>query len=209
MVALQGLVFVVDDDAEVRMSLRWLLEAKGLEVRDFDSGRAFLGYSLPDQPACLLLDLRMAEMSGIDLREALTARRIQLPTIMITGHGDVAAAVRAMKTGLVDFLEKPVDDDTLLNAVERALTLSNRNQADGNRQAEWHRRLMSLSKRERQVLECMLQGKMNKSMARGLGIAIKTVESHRARVMKKLGVSSLAELVREVLTVDPRYGSSD
>ncbi len=196
-------VFVVDDDAPVRDSLAFLLQAAGFPVRTFASGEAFLQAWRPHWRGCLLTDVRMPGLDGLGLQQALAQRGADLPVIVMSGHGDIPLAVRAMKNGAQDFLEKPFDDAVLLERLNqcRAADESRRQAA---RQREARRRILErLTPRERQVLDCLVEGKPNKIIAAELGISPRTVEVHRARVMEKLGVRSLPELVRFVLSAAP------
>lgn len=187
-------IFVIDDDQTLRGSLRWLLESLRHNVQTYASAREFLSAYDPVQPGCLVLDVRMPEISGLQLQEILTQRGIRIPVIMITGHGDVSMAVRAMKAGALDFIEKPFNDQELLDRVQQALAMDAR-----QRREEAHRqiaieRLELLTPREREVLEKVVSGKHNKVIATELGISMKTVEAHRAKVMEKMAVNSAAEL---------------
>jgi two-component system response regulator FixJ len=192
-------VFVVDDDEAMRSSLEWLIESEGLPVETFDSAQAFLDAYYPGRAGCALLDVRMPGMSGLELQEHLRQQQIRIPVIIITGHGDVPMAVRAMKAGALDFIEKPFDDDTLLATIQRAIEVdaSQRTQQAGR--AELAARLAQLTPREHEVMLMVTDGKSNKEIANELGVSAKTVEAHRARVMEKMEARSLAELVRMVL----------
>jgi two-component system response regulator FixJ len=192
-------VLLVDDDAAVRDSLRALLEAEGYAVRDFDSSKKLLADPVLMRAACLITDIRMPEMDGLALQEELAGRKIGLPVIVITGHGDVPLAVRAMRAGAVDFLEKPFDDELLLASVKRALAVSvqSRSQASLVQIAEQHIGL--LTARERQVLEQLVAGRPNKVIAYELDISPRTVEIHRAHLMEKMQAKSLSDLVRMAL----------
>ncbi|MFO0982574.1 MAG: response regulator [Planctomycetota bacterium] len=196
-------VFVVDDDPAVRDSLRMLLKSVHLRSETFASAQQFLDQYDPEQPGCLLLDVRLPGMSGPDLMARLSERQIKLPTIIITGHGDVPLAVRAMKSGALDFLEKPFNDQMILEGIQRALKLD----ADlRNRRAERSHaaaRLARLTPGERAVLDRMVVGEPYKVIATALGVSYKTVEARRARIMAKLQAKSLAELVRLALIVAP------
>jgi two-component system response regulator FixJ len=189
-------VFVVDDDASVRESLRWMVGSLDLPVETYATAREFLGAQNGGRPGCLVLDLRMPEMGGLDLQSELAARQIRLPIIMISGHADVASAVRALKAGAIDFLEKPFARTELLARVQEALAMDAK-----ARQAEAERIRVEgcvsrLTPRERQVMELVVSGKTNKTIAAELGLCEKTVEVHRARVMTKMEADSLAHLVR-------------
>lgn len=194
-------IFVVDDDEAVRLSLRALLESAGFDVADFPSALAFLdGYST-DLSGCVVADIRMPDMDGLALQEELAERDLRLPFIAMTGHGDVPLAVRAMKAGAVDFIEKPFEADDLIAAVERALALS-RNTSAGSRSAEAAELVAALTARERQVLEHLVAGHANKVIAYELDISPRTVEVHRANLMDKLKVRSLPEVVRIALAAE-------
>jgi FixJ family two-component response regulator len=193
------LVHVVDDDPAVRRSLAWLLEGDGLVVQTHASAEDFLDALIPELPGCALVDLRMPGMSGLELQQALAARGVALPIVFVTAHGDVPLAVAAMRRGAVDFIEKPFNDEALLEAVNRALGADVRQRGGDKERAEFRARIATLSPREREVLEAVVAGKPNKLIAASLGIAIKTVEVHRARVMDKMGAGSLATLVRLVI----------
>jgi two-component system response regulator FixJ len=189
-------VFVVDDDPAIRESLRWLIESVGLNVKIFTTAQEFLeGYD-PSLPGCLVLDVRMPGMSGLDLQNELAARKVNIPILIITGHAEVPVAVRAMKAGALDFIEKPFSDQLLLDRVRRAIEKDAEfRQADSLR-TEVAARLAQLTPREREVMDLVIAGKANKVIASELGLSPKTVEVHRAHVMKKMQVDSLADLVR-------------
>ena len=196
------LVHVVDDDEAVRDSLSLLLEAAGLSVRTYDSATAFLK-ALPNLGAgCVLTDVRMPELDGLELQRRLAELGIRLPVIVMTGHGDVPIAVEALKAGAADFLEKPFDDVQLLAAVSSALAASQRTRDEEVAMAGIARRLASLTPREREVLDKLVAGQPNKTIAYDLGSSPRTVEVHRARVMEKMGVRSLPELVRMTIAAE-------
>ncbi len=196
-------VFVVDDDESVRGSLRFLLRSAGLESRAFGSAPEFLAAYDPAQPGCLVLDVRMPGMSGLELQQELILRGAVIPVIFITGHGDIPMAVEAMQHGAHDFLQKPFRDEDLIERVRRALAKDAKARASLEEHNAIRARLDSLTPREREVLALMARGKPNKIMAHELGVSQRTVEIHRARVMEKSGASSLAELVRMVMDVEP------
>lgn len=189
-------VYVVDDDPSVRVAMERLLKSVGLTVKTFASAQEFLDQATPEWSGCLIVDLRMPGMGGLDLQDQLSARQVSLPVIFLTGYGTVPASVRAMKAGAVDFLEKPVDDQTLLDAVHKALERdrgARRNQAE---MQALHQRLAALTPREYEVLTFIISGRLNKQAAAELGTTEKTIKVHRARIMEKLQCASLAELVR-------------
>ena len=192
----QVTVFVVDDDQAMRSSLQWLIESVGLAVESFASADEFLTSYYPGRAGCLLLDVRMPGMSGLELQEYLNAHEIKIPVIIITGHGDVHMAVRAMKRGAIDFIEKPFHDEVLLDAIRNALNLDERRRGYQAERAELAARLAQLTPREHEVMDMVTEGKSNKEIAKTLGVSAKTVEAHRARVMEKMQAGSLAELVR-------------
>lgn len=192
-------VHVIDDDADVRQSLAFLLSTAGLAVRVHESAVAFLK-ALPDaQDGCIVTDVRMPEMDGLELQQRLKEMKVGMPVIVITGHGDVHLAVSAMKAGAIDFIEKPFDDDTLLAAIRAALTRHAEDAQRQSRTAEVRARMETLSDREREVLDGLVAGKPNKIIAHELGISARTVEVYRANVMTKMRADSLSELVRMAL----------
>ncbi|MFO1427785.1 MAG: response regulator transcription factor [Steroidobacteraceae bacterium] len=197
-------VYIVDDDEAVRSSLRLLLKSVGLPAIAYGSARDFLGAYDPDQPGCLVLDVRMPGMSGLELQEELNRRGAIIPVIFITGHGDIPMAVEAMQHGAFDFLQKPFRDQDLIDRIQRGLETDARNRADLREQEQIRERYDSLTPREREVLALVTQGKANKVMAGDLGVSQRTVEIHRARVMEKMGASSLAQLVRMVMDLEKR-----
>ena len=192
-------VFIVDDDEAVRSSLRLLLKSVGLVPAALGSAREFLDKYDPTQPGCLVLDVRMPEMSGLELQEKLNLQGAVIPVIFITGHGDVPMAVEAMRAGAYDFLQKPFRDQDLIDRIQRALQKDRASRTVLNERSLIHERLESLTPREREVLTMVTAGKPNKTMAADLGVSQRTVEIHRARVMEKMGASSLAQLVRMVM----------
>jgi two-component system, LuxR family, response regulator FixJ len=197
------IVFVVDDDEGVRNSLRFLLKSVGLPARALASAGEFLESYESSQPGCLVLDVRMPGMSGLELQQQLNLRGAVIPVIFITGHGDIPMAVEAMQQGAFDFLQKPFRDQDLIDRIQRALERDGRNRAALDEHARIRERLDSLTPREREVLALMTRGKPNKIMAAELGLSQRTVEIHRARVMEKSGAASLAQLVRMVLDLEP------
>jgi two-component system response regulator FixJ len=191
-------VFVVDDDADVRESLRILLQSAALPVQGFASAGAFLEGHFSDG-GCLILDISMPSMSGLQLQEEIARAGLSLPVIVLTGHGDVQAAVQAMKAGAVDFIEKPFDGEALLASVERALELGRQLRGRAAREEAARHALAALTARESQVLDHLVRGQPNKVVAYELGISPRTVEIHRARIMSKLKTRSLSDVVRIAL----------
>jgi FixJ family two-component response regulator len=189
-------VYLVDDDASVLRGLGRLLAAAGLKVAAFDSPREFLERFDPTAPGCLILDVAMPELSGPELQQALAARCSELPIVFLTGHGDIPTSVQAMKRGAADFLTKPVDEETLLAAIRDALEKDGALREAREELARIERRLASLTPREREVLERVVDGRLNKQIAAELGTVEKTIKVHRASVMQKLGVRTLADLVK-------------
>jgi two-component system, LuxR family, response regulator FixJ len=194
-------VMVVDDDAGVRNAMRSLLKSVGLTAALYPSAQEFLAAYDPDQPGCLVLDIRMPGMSGMDLQQQLNLRGAVVPVIFMTGHGDIPMAVEAMQHGAFDFLQKPFRDQELLDRVQRALARDAETRARMRHTDRIRERLASLSPREREVLDLVTQGKANKMVAGDLGVSQRTVEIHRAHVMQKMEAGSLAELVRMMMTV--------
>lgn len=197
----EQLVYIVDDDEALRDSLLWLLDSTGIKAQAFDSAEAFLNAWSTRMSGCLVLDIRMPGMSGLELQEKLAALHSTLPIIFITGHGDVPMAVSALKNGAVDFIEKPFNDQDMVNLIHTALAEDRKHHDSRMLEADAQRRIDALTPREREVLELIVAGRLNKQIADDLGISIKTVEVHRARVMEKMGVNSLAELVQHVMSV--------
>jgi two-component system response regulator FixJ len=199
----EPVVHVIDDDDAVRDSLRFLLECAGHTVRDYPSAIAFLDSPpLEDGLAvgCIITDVRMPEMTGVELMKCLQERCVSEPVIVITGHADVPMAIQAMKAGAVDFIEKPFSDEAILAAVRSGLDAHNRSIQVNREQREVQARIASLSQREREVLDGLVDGKANKVIAHKLGISVRTVEVYRAHVMTKMQVRSLSELVRLAVT---------
>ena len=191
------IVFVIDDDDSVRRSLERLLRSVDLDVETFASGRDFLRKPMPDRPACVVLDLRLPDPSGLELQESLIRSGHDVPIIFISGHADVPSSVRALKAGAVDFLQKPFSDQALLDIIHGAL-LRDREARRGRAEiADIRLRFDTLTPRERDVLRLVIQGRINKRIAGDLGISEKTVKFHRAQMMKKMQAGSVAELVRQ------------
>lgn len=193
-------VFLVDDDEPVRRAIGLLLKSAGLACETFSSGDDFLASFDPSRPGCLLTDMRMPGISGLDLQGRLKDAGHDLPVIIITGHGDVPVAVRALKQGAVDFIEKPFSEQALLDAVNRALALDKGNRAEQARRVNFQEMFHSLSEREVEVMNLVVAGHPNKIIADDLGLSIKTVEFHRGNVMTKLQVESVVELVKLVIS---------
>lgn len=195
----QVTVFVVDDDRAVRDSLALLVQSVGLEVETFAGAREFLDAYRPDRPGCLITDIRMPGMSGLDLQERLTEDGYHIPVIVLTGFGDVPAAVRALKGGAVDFVEKPFNPQALLDLVQQAIARDTELREQAAREADVAERVALLTPREQEVMALVVAGKANKVVAIDLAISERTVELHRGRIMKKMQARSLAELMRIVL----------
>lgn len=189
-------VFIVDDDEAVRDSLSFLMQSVGLKTESFDSADSFLQANPVERAGCLLLDIRMPGMSGLELQGLLGERGIRLPVIFISGHADVPMAVRALKAGAFDFVEKPFNDQLLLDCVQRAIESDRQQRQNEAQLEEWSERMATLTPREREVMELVVEGAANKMISATLGVSLKTVEAHRARVMEKLKADSLSHLVR-------------
>jgi len=200
-VSTETIVHVIDDDDAARDSLAFLFESADIAVRSYASAAAFLAVAPSLSDGCVVTDVRMPEINGIEMLKRLKAKGIGLPVIVITGHADIALAVEAMKSGAVDFMEKPFDDEAMLRAVRAALLRHGKTREEGQERAEIRQRLAVLSNREHQVLEGLVAGHANKRIAHDLDISPRTVEIYRAHVMTKMGASSLSELVRMALIV--------
>ena len=195
----RGTVYVVDDDEAVRDSVQWLLEGQDFRVRSFESSEVFLARYDPREVACLIVDIRMDGMSGLELQDRLIERNSPLPIAFITGHGDVPLAVDTMKKGALDFIQKPFNEQQLVPLVERMLEQARANFAEHQQAASRDALLSKLTGRESQVLERIVAGRLNKQIADDLGISIKTVEAHRANIMEKLGANTVADLLKIAL----------
>jgi two-component system response regulator FixJ len=194
------LIHVIDDDAAMRDSLSFLLDVNGYSSKTYDSANAFLAEAAADALSCVISDIRMPGLNGIELVRQLKSKGATCPVILITGHGDVALAVEAMKAGAADFIEKPFDDEALLGAIRAALEAHSAVEGDNAAKKEAEARLAELSPRERDVLRGLVAGKINKVIAHDLGISPRTVEVYRANLMAKTGVRSMSELMRIALT---------
>ena len=191
-------VFVVDDDPSVRSSLKFLMSSVGLQVESFDSADALLQRKLPDAPSCLILDVRLRGLSGLDFQRELAARNCHMPIIFITGHGDIPMSVRAMKAGAVEFLTKPFRDQDLLDAVRIALEKDRERRERKKEVSDLKERFNSLTPREQKVISMVVAGMLNKQIADQLGTAENTVKVHRSRAMEKMRAQSVAELVKMI-----------
>jgi FixJ family two-component response regulator len=198
------IVYVVDDDRSSRQSLEFLLKASGSQVQAFASSQEFLGFSRPEMPACLVLDVRMPGLTGLQLQEELAKLGVRIPIIFMTGHGDIPMSVQAMKAGAVEFLTKPFREADMLRAIAQAIERDRLALAGRLEMAELHERHARLTPREREVMASVVTGLLNKQVAAELGAAEKTIKAHRGRVMHKMQAASLADLVRmaEKLRVD-------
>ena len=202
-------VFVVDDDQAMRNSLKWLIESVGMKVETYSTADEFIQNYYPGRAGCLLLDVRMPGMSGLELQEHFIKHQINIPIIIITGHGDVPMAVRAMKSGAIDFIEKPFNDELLLESIRNALNMDVEQRAAQAERAEIATRLANLTPREHEVMEMVTAGKANKEIAQTLGVSAKTVEAHRSRVMEKMQADSLAELVKMAVAANIEISKDD
>jgi RNA polymerase sigma factor (sigma-70 family) len=189
-------IFIVDDDPSVRESTELMLESVGFHVKTFVSAQDFLKTDIEEGPCCLILDVRMPGMSGLDLQEKLISAKTPLPVIFITGHGTVPMSVRAMKAGAVDFLQKPFEEQDLLDAIDRAITRQKERKVKENEVAELQQHLKALTPREYEVFSLLVTGMTNKEIAYKLGTSERTVKAHRAQIMQKMNAGSLADLVR-------------
>jgi len=196
MVTPQTTVFVIDDDPSFRRSTEMLIESAGLSVQTFNSAEEFLRGRRPDAPACLVLDVRLPQLSGLDLQRELAKAGVQIPIIFITGHGDIPMTVQAMKAGAVEFLTKPFREQEFLDAIQRAINSDRAARLQRAKLADLRGRYQALTPREREVMAHVVTGMLNKQIAHELGTTEKTIKVHRGHLMQKMGVKSLAELVR-------------
>ncbi|KEA63392.1 Two-component nitrogen fixation transcriptional regulator FixJ [Marinobacterium lacunae] len=198
-----GTVYIVDDDEDFRDSMQWLLESASLKVSGYASAQAFLD-AYDGELGCLLLDVRMPEINGLALQQILQMRGIEMPTIVMTGHGDIPMAVSAMKNGALDFIEKPFDDEVMLQLVNQALAQAAKQHQLRAQNSQIHDSYAQLSRREKEVMALVVEGQSNREIAETLGISPKTVEVHRSRVMSKMQAGSLAELVQQSARLNPQ-----
>ena len=196
-------IFIVDDEPDIRDALQLLLKSVGLEVETYGAAQEFLDTYDPARPGCVILDVRMPGMCGPELQEKLRANQINIPIIIITGHGDVPTAVRTMKAGAIDVIEKPFNDQTLLDRVQQALQQDQQQRQEQGERERIAARLALLTPRETEVMTGIVKGKLNKVIAADLGLSTRTVEIHRARIMDKMKTRSLSSLVQMVLFVQP------
>ena len=197
-----GTVFLIDDDPGVRDSLTLLLSLKGIRTQPFATAESFLETYRPEWAGCVLTDLRMPGMTGLELQSMLRERRLDVPVVVLTAHGDVATARAALKNGACDFLEKPIDDATLIEVLHNALRVDRERRAAVTARSSADRRMERLTEREREILTLLAAGHQNRQIAAQLGISPRTVEVHKARIMEKLGCRSLADLIRLNLAAD-------
>ena len=199
--------FIVDDDEAIRTLWRWLMESNGIGVRTFATAPEFIEKYDPAAPGCLVLDLKLPGMSGLELQEYLVRNRIDIPIVIVTGHADVPTAVTALKSGAVDLIEKPFSYRDVVSVVRKAFARDAENRERRARDEHTRLRIANLTDRERAVLQCIMEGKANKVIAGELDISIKTVEAHRAKLMEKMAVGSVAELVQVTLGFSLMDGS--
>jgi len=197
-------IFVIDDDEAVRGAVSGLLEAQGYEVTAFPTAESFLAAKLDHQHGCAVVDIQMPGMSGLELQAELVGRKSALPLVFLTSHGDIGKAVTALKAGAVDFIEKPFRIDDLLRAVDEALRRARKSQGLSTASHDFVARRTSLTPREREVMDCMVDGAPNKQVAAKLGISVRTAEVHRAKVLEKMGCNSLSALIHLVLRNSPQ-----
>lgn len=201
---IKPVVHVVDDNPAVRDAIRWLVEQVGLSARTYATAQEFLSACNPGMRGCLVLDIRMPGISGLDLQDRLQEQGVHLPVIIITGHGDVPIAVRAMKAGALEFLQKPFNDQTLLDAIHAALKKYHAIWEQQDQCDHTTRNLSTLTPREQEVLDLLRHGKPNKVIAYKLGLSVRTVEGYRARIMEKMGAHSLGQLIEMVVQAVPK-----
>lgn len=194
-----AIVYIVDDDQAIRDSLKFLMKSVGFESMVYESAESFLNKADLERPGCLIVDIRMQGMSGLELQQLLNDRNIKLPVIVITGHGDIPMAVQAMKAGAVDFLEKPFDNEVLINRIKQCLKEATKEQSKESKIEEAKSKLAQLTPREKEVMNMLVAGKHNKEIANEMNISVRTAEAHRAKVMKKLQTDSLSGVVRIAL----------
>jgi RNA polymerase sigma factor (sigma-70 family) len=192
----QPTVFIVDDNPAIRKSLRWLIESVGMQVQTHESAQDFLDRYDPSRPGCVVLDVRMPGLSGLELQETLRERDIDIPIIIVTGYADVPMAVRAMRAGAVDFIEKPVSDQLLLDDIQRAIAQDAQNRQYSAEHRILNERISRLTPREHQVMQKVVDGLSSREIATEFSVSIKTVESHRAKIMKKMGATNAPHLIR-------------
>lgn len=197
----EATVFVVDDDPAIRKSLRWLIESVGLKVQTHELASEFLESYSPDHPGCLVLDVRIPGMSGLELQEKLRERGYDIPVIIVSGYGDVPMAVRAMKAGAVDFLEKPVSDQVLLDYIQKGIERDIKNKANREHNKELVERKATLTRRENEVMKYVVSGFSSREIAEKLNVSFKTVEAHRAKIMKKMQAKSVPKLIQMELQI--------
>jgi len=194
-------VFIVEDDVVIAEAMGWLFKTVGLNVEHFPNGKAYLNAHDPNRQGCLIIDVRMPEMSGLELQEKLIQKKSRLPILFITGHGDIQLAVRAMRAGALNFITKPFNDQALLDEVQRAIALNIKQTVETNI-AEHFENYQKLSSREKIIMKSVVDGKLNKEVAHELDIAVSTVELHRSNVMQKMKASSLAQLIKIYLLLE-------
>ncbi|MEQ9068621.1 MAG: response regulator transcription factor [Gimesia chilikensis] len=197
----EATVFVVDDDPAIRKSLRWLIESVGLKVQTHELASEFLESYSPDHPGCLVLDVRIPGMSGLELQEKLRERGYDIPVIIVSGYGDVPLAVRDMKAGAVDFLEKPVSDQVLLDYIQKGIERDIQNKANREQNKELVERKATLTRRENEVMKYVVSGFSSREIAEKLNVSFKTVEAHRAKIMKKMQAKSVPKLIQMELQI--------
>ncbi|MCL6233850.1 MULTISPECIES: response regulator transcription factor [Acinetobacter] len=195
----EPIVYVIDDDQDICNSLTWLLDSVQLETKTFNSATEFLNFQRPQTPACLILDIRMRGMSGLQLQQQLNQQKIRMPIIFMTGHGDIPMSVNAMKAGAFDFLEKPFNPQHMLNQIQACLQLAEQDFIEEEKRQEQMIKLKSLSPRESEIINLLVDGLSSKHIAQMLNISHKTVEIHRTHIRQKLGTESIAQIVNMVL----------